>query len=222
MTLTETSASSGIFTGSISTGNGTRVAQNGIIEVDGRCGITLEFVYADPQDTSDTPDADVVFDATSSGCGASPTGGGGGGGGGGRSMSTTTNTSTPASGTSSSPGSIRGVTGTSALSRLQQRKLLREKRRSSRASTRTPSTVAPAGPSLPPPATPAPSHSTMTHRIKAYAVNLRQWASPDAPRLAVLSKGTELQILRTIGSWLEIQLPSGQTGFVIGTSVEGK
>jgi hypothetical protein len=62
----------------------------------------------------------------------------------------------------------------------------------------------------------------MTHRIKVYAVNLRQWASYDAPRLAVLPQGKELIILRTIGSWLEIQLPSGQTGFVIGTSVEGK
>jgi hypothetical protein len=232
VTLTETAVASGIFTGTIATANGTRVSQNGTIEVDGRCGTTLEFVYTDAQDTSDSHEEDILFDASGSGCGASTGGGSGGGGGGGGGRSTPSTTS-PSSGTSSSaksasstPGSIKGVNGSSALSRLQQRKLLREKRRSSRSSSSSLSSVrpaaVPAGPSLPLPPAPASSNSSMTHRIKVYAVNLRQWASYDAPRLAVLPQGKELIILRTIGSWLEIQLPSGQTGFVIGTSVEGK
>ncbi len=97
ITLTETTAYSGIFTGSINTAHAIETSGNGIIEHDDRCSYYVRFAYIDPQDNTDSLTASVLVNDAANACEVREEGGGGGGGGGTRSSGTTPSTTVSSS-----------------------------------------------------------------------------------------------------------------------------
>ena len=76
VTLTETTNTSGVFTGSIATAHGAGVASNGVIENTDACSFFVNVVYSDPQDGTDSATAQVTVTDAGVPC---EIGGGGGG-----------------------------------------------------------------------------------------------------------------------------------------------
>jgi hypothetical protein len=77
--LTETGIATGIFTGTIPTAYGPRVANNGIVDRNDECTFTTGVWYSDPQDPPDSVSTTfVVTGCASSSASTTPTNGGGG------------------------------------------------------------------------------------------------------------------------------------------------
>ncbi len=109
VTLTETANNSGVFQGSVATGNG--VGSTGILQATADTTLTASYTDGDDGFThTDTAAFTVFSESTTSGGGTSGGGSGGGGGGGGRSyLKTSTPTTTPVV-TPRTPAMINGLT----------------------------------------------------------------------------------------------------------------
>jgi hypothetical protein len=119
ITLTETTNSSGVFTGSIPTAYGTPAGNSGTFEFDpgSSCSAAATFTYTDNQDATDVTTASSTLSAPSSCTPATQTSGttdsssgGGGGGGGGRSVSVSIPTTTPFSNTTTTTATLTSST----------------------------------------------------------------------------------------------------------------
>ncbi len=120
-TLTETTNTSGIFTGTVTTSNTDKVYGNGILESNDRCLLTPTFTFTDPEDETDTHSSTVTITNTAISCtnGTSAGGGSTGGGGGGRGRSRITRTTSATATTTRAP--IRSSPSSPRAKMLQKR-----------------------------------------------------------------------------------------------------